>query len=64
MQGWPFLNAQVLELLKPPQDRNQKSGLLPENVTKNRSEDIIPSNTHSLFLIAKFHENLACLICE
>ena len=37
--------VQVLELLKPPQDESQRSGLHPKNVVKNRSADIIPSNT-------------------
>ena len=41
---------QVLELLKPPQDKSQRSGLLPENVAKNRNEDIIPSNTDLVFV--------------
>ena len=45
---------------------NQKSGLLPENVTKNKSEDIVPSNTDSLVLnfhsTTKFHKNIFPLL--
>ena len=45
--------VQVLELLKPLQDKNQKSGLLPENIAKSRSVDIIPGNSVLFLKIMK-----------
>ena len=36
---------QVLESLKPHDESCKKTGLLPENIGKNRDTEIIPSNT-------------------
>ena len=38
--------TQVLELLKPPEEKTRRSGLLVENITKNRNTDIVPGNAN------------------
>ena len=47
---------------------NQNSGLKPENAIKNRSEDIVPSNTDSLVFnfhsTTKFHKNILLIVID
>ena len=54
--------VQVLELLKPLQNKSKKSGLLPENIAKNRSVDIIPGNSVLFLNIMKNDNFNHCVI--
>ena len=41
-------------MIKPLDERTLKSGLLPENIGKNRNRNIVPSNIFSYELTAAF----------